>query len=170
MDPLVLAALARWPNVPDVYGWLALTARGQWRLRGAPIGHPALRAFIDRNYASDARGCWFFQNGPQRVFVALELTPWLLHRDGRGGWITHTGAAVTQLRAACWLDDGRIVLDTDRGAGLVDGQDLGALADAVDEHTVVPARLGLGGPVCRWQRLAAAQLPAHCGFVAEPRP
>src|SRR5690606_15898587 len=34
MDPEVLAAIAKWPNVPAVYGWLGLTARGEWRLRG----------------------------------------------------------------------------------------------------------------------------------------
>ncbi|MGB3277244.1 MAG: DUF2946 family protein, partial [Castellaniella sp.] len=30
MDDQVLAAMARWPNVPAVHGWLSLTARGQW--------------------------------------------------------------------------------------------------------------------------------------------
>jgi len=35
MDSDVLAAMARWPDVPDAYGWLSLDARGRWRL------HPA---------------------------------------------------------------------------------------------------------------------------------
>jgi hypothetical protein len=59
MDPLVLAALAKWPDVPAVTGWLSLTARGDWRLRGEPIGNDAIRAFIGRNYASDAQGRWY---------------------------------------------------------------------------------------------------------------
>ena len=71
MDADVLAAIARWPNVPAVYGWLSLTARGEWRLRGERIENAAIRAFFDRNYAGDAQGCWYVQNGPQRVYVAL---------------------------------------------------------------------------------------------------
>jgi hypothetical protein len=31
--------------------------------------------FIQRNYDHDAQGQWFFQNGPQRVYVELEATP-----------------------------------------------------------------------------------------------
>ena len=33
MDDLVRQALAKWPNVPDCYGWLGLDARGQWYMR-----------------------------------------------------------------------------------------------------------------------------------------
>src|SRR3546814_7173665 len=29
MDENVIAAMARWPDVPDVFGWLSLTERGQ---------------------------------------------------------------------------------------------------------------------------------------------
>jgi hypothetical protein len=30
---IVKAALAKWPNVPDCYGWLGLDARGNWYMR-----------------------------------------------------------------------------------------------------------------------------------------
>ena len=33
MDEIVRAAIAKWPNVPHCYGWLALDARGNWRMR-----------------------------------------------------------------------------------------------------------------------------------------
>ena len=33
MDDIVKAALKKWPNVPDCYGWLALDARGDWYMR-----------------------------------------------------------------------------------------------------------------------------------------
>ena len=33
MDEIVRQALAKWPNVPDCYGWLGLDARGQWFMR-----------------------------------------------------------------------------------------------------------------------------------------
>ena len=85
MDDIVRQALAKWPNVPDCYGWLLLDRRGNWRMRdeavqhagglGTPIRHAALNAFIARNYDVDANGQWYFQNGPQRVFVELEPKP-----------------------------------------------------------------------------------------------
>ena len=33
MDDIVKQAMAKWPNVPHCYGWLALDARGDWRMR-----------------------------------------------------------------------------------------------------------------------------------------
>jgi len=88
MDEQVLRSLVKWPNVPDCYGWLALDRRGQWRMRdeftqqhhlpGQVIVHQALNEFICRNYARDSHGRYFFQNGPQRVFVTLDATPWIV--------------------------------------------------------------------------------------------
>jgi hypothetical protein len=88
MDDIVKAALAKWPNVPHCTGWLLLDRRGQWRMRdegaqargelGTPIRHAALIGFIERNYECDDSGCWFFQNGPQRVYVELAYTPWVV--------------------------------------------------------------------------------------------
>ena len=87
MDEQVLRSLIKWPNVPDCYGWLALDRRGQWRMRdefaqqnglsGQVIDHAALKEFITRNYACDNAGRYFFQNGPQRVFISLTSTPWI---------------------------------------------------------------------------------------------
>src|SRR5579859_7246871 len=88
MDDSVLRSLAKWPDVPAVYGWLALDRRGNWLLRatGAErferIANRALREFIARNYEVDSRGCWFFQNGPQRVYVRLAYTPYVVHFEG----------------------------------------------------------------------------------------
>lgn len=88
MDEQVLKSLIKWPNVPACYGWLALDRRGQWRMRdeftqqhnlpGQIIKHAALNDFISRNYARDERGRYFFQNGPQRVFITLDATPWII--------------------------------------------------------------------------------------------
>ncbi len=87
MDEQVLRSLIKWPNVPDCFGWLALDRRGHWRMRdefaqknqlpGQVIQHAALNAFISRNYACDTLGRYFFQNGPQRVFISLDATPWI---------------------------------------------------------------------------------------------
>ena len=87
MDEQVLKSLIKWPNVPHCFGWLALDRRGQWRMRdefaqanqlaGNVIQHTALNEFISRNYAYDSLGRYFFQNGPQRVFITLDATPWV---------------------------------------------------------------------------------------------
>ena len=87
MDDQVLRSLMKWPNVPDCFGWLALDRRGQWRMRdeftqqnnlpGQVIQHASLNDFIARNYACDELGRYFFQNGPQRVFITLAATPWI---------------------------------------------------------------------------------------------
>jgi hypothetical protein len=99
MDEQVIRSLIKWPNVPHCFGWLALDRRGQWRMRdeyaqanqlpGNPIQHVALNECISRNYAHDSLGRYFFQNGPQRVFVTLDTSPWIARmipkKDGGNG-------------------------------------------------------------------------------------
>src|SRR5574338_552951 len=127
MDATVVAAMARWPNVPALYGWLSLDRRGQWRLQGAPIRHAGMVAFISRNYAASQDGEWFFQNGPQRVFAALEYTPWVLRRNADGSFLCHTGKPAHDPSGA-WLDeDGNLLIAFSAGIGLVCDQDLPAL-------------------------------------------
>jgi hypothetical protein len=190
MDQSVLAAIARWPGVPDVYGWLSLSARGQWRLRGEPIANPAIRDFIGRNYAADQRGCWFFQNGPQRVYVTLELAPWIYRIDPDGHVLAFTGVAPRRLQAAALVDGTTFVLLTELGPGSIDDRDadrfLAALTDvagralgeaAIEQALdggqpvfVAAARCGLGEAVLPLPRLAAAELGAVFGFRRQPEP
>ena len=97
MDDIVKAALAKWPNVPDCYGWLGLDARGNWYMRdenaqaagpfcvvstdpgrqlaskGSLLKHDKLIDFIQRNYAADAQGQWFFQNGPAACALSSRM-------------------------------------------------------------------------------------------------
>ena len=56
MDAVVAQAMARWPNVPAVYGWLSLDRRGNWLIKGERIANHALREFIARNYEADENG------------------------------------------------------------------------------------------------------------------
>jgi hypothetical protein len=189
MDAEVVAAIARWPNVPDVFGWLSLTARGQWRIRGEQIGNAAIRDFIGRNYASDARGRWFFQNGPQRVFASLECAPWVYRIEHDSSLRTHTGLVPSQLRAAVLVDGLTFVLSTELGAGNVDARDSERflvavvdargrpLADAALEAAlcrgdafVDPARCALRGSVTALRPLSAGQLPSALGFDPLPQP
>jgi hypothetical protein len=174
MDEIVKAALLKWPNVPHCYGWLALDARGDWymrderiqaagpfpRVKGSRIEHAKLIEFIQRNYAGDESGCWFFQNGPQRVYVQLEAAPFVWrvrHADGRFEVHAHTGAPARV--GASWVDEqGRLFLKTDLGFGIVHTQDVGDAAEAVAP--------GLWRP----RELLFAQMPARFGFTLEPLP
>ena len=175
MDEIVKAALKKWPTVPHCHGWLALDARGDWYMRderiqhagpfpqvkGSRITHDKLKAFIERNYAADAQGCWFFQNGPQRVYVQLEATPWVWRlqwpADGAAAptVTSHTGLPA-QVRGS-WLDaEGRLYLDSDLGLGIVHSQDMLDAAQAVES--------GLWAP----QALDSAEAPARFGFQRDP--
>ena len=169
MDDIVRQAIAKWPNVPHCYGWLALDARGNWYMRddrvqaagpfpqskGSLLKHDKLIDFIQRNYECDADGQWFFQNGPQRVYVELEVAPYIW-RLGPGHAITaHTGKPAVP--RAAWLDEqGRLYLDTDIGFGLVHTLDVGQASDAIEE--------GLWNP----QEVVGQALPDRFGYVCSP--
>lgn len=149
MDPIVEAALKKWPNVPHCYGWLALDARGDFYMRderiqaagrfpdvkGSRVEHAKLLEFIGRNYAGDTDGAWFFQNGPQRVYVQLEAAPWVWRLQRHGGdpitVTSHTGRVAAP--ASSFVDEhGRLFLDTDIGAGIVHSLDMELAAEMVE--------------------------------------
>lgn len=185
MDADVLAAMAKWPDVPDVYGWLRLDRRGRWLIRDEAVGNLALATFIGRNYAHDRRGAWFFQNGPQRVFVKLDYTPWVFRSNGEC-IETHTGLAIRAPRAA-WTDaEGNLLVSTEHGMGLVHDQDLPALLDGICDQQGQPANEaqllalmnGSSGPLQLrlWQArlpllpIPADQVAAIGGFMRDPQP
>lgn len=152
MDEIVARSLAKWPNVPAVYGWLSLDRRGQWRIKGEKIANPALREFIGRNYEADERGRWFFQNGPQRVYVKLDYTPLVVHFEGES-LVDHRG------RAFCadetYLDDGGSVLVAGEGtAAVLDDRDLARFADQAEALPPIPA----------------SEVPDRYGFIQDPTP
>ena len=152
VDDLVLRSMAKWPDVPDVYGWLSLDRRGNWLLKGERIGNQALRDFISRNYNSDAQGRWYFQNGPQRVFVALAYTPLVLHFEGEA-LFDHCGRPFA-LQEAFLDDEGSVLMLGSRGIGLLDDRDLAAYADQARALGNIPCRI----------------VPERFGFVAHPSP
>lgn len=174
MEDIVKQAMAKWPNVPACYGWLGLDARGNWYLRDAQTqacgafasGHPGARgarlerapllAFIGRNYEADPRGCWFFQNGPQRVFVELEVAPWIWRVDDAGSVQTHTGQPA-QVKDILLDASGRVFIKTNLGLGLVHTQDVGRVANLIERRNQ---------PLLQ---VDASQLPAKFGFVLSPQ-
>lgn len=134
MDDIVVRGMAKWPNVPAVYGWLALNRRGQWLIKGELITNSTVNAFIGRNYERNTEGAWYFQNGPQRVFVNLEYTPFVYRvipsEDASLVLEAQTGACATKLHGA-WLDEtGVLLVETDIGLGVIHDSDLDAAAAA----------------------------------------
>jgi hypothetical protein len=196
MDDIVKQALAKWPNVPHCYGWLGLDARGNWRMRderaqhlnlpGDKLTHGALVAFIVRNYAADERGCWYFQNGPQRVYVQLEATPYIVRTDPAHGWTLHTGAALGGIDEAVLTETGALVLRSGDVVAQLDDRDFAHVlpqlqmnGEPVDDEALLawlegdelpPVALTLCER-CRQiavQRMAGADLPARFGYVSVP--
>jgi len=134
MDRQVQLAMAKWPNVPHCFGWLGLDARGAWRMRdqqaqdrgtlGSKIANATLRGFIDRNYLADEQGRYFFQNGPQRVYVELEATPYIAHSDPLLGWVVQTGKVLDDCERAWLTAEGCLILESPHCLAQVDDRDM----------------------------------------------
>ena len=126
MDPIVIQAMGKWPDVPNVFGWLHLDRRGNWLIKGDRIANTGVTDFIGRNYAEDEQGRWFFQNGPQRVFVTLEYTPFVVHTAGDSSTAmeTHLGQSIGKVSGA-WVDNaGSLLLRWGTWVGVLDDRDL----------------------------------------------
>ncbi len=196
MDQSVKDALARWPDVPAVYGWLSLDARGRWRLHpqglsaqggpGESITNSQILAFINRNYEHDEAGRWYFQNGPQRVYLRLDAAPYVLRLDDEAGaLVTHTDAAVEAVTGWRLDDAGRLYAMTPLGAGIVLDRDLPALLEKLVTGDGAPLlealdELAPGGaiqvawpgayPAAPLAPVAQADVARELGFDPDPRP
>jgi hypothetical protein len=188
MDDWVMRALERWPDVPALFGWLRLDRRGRWLVRDEHITHPRIVDVIGRNYACDEQGRWFFQNGPQRGYMALDYAPFVLQSTPHGALVTHTGVTVERPSLACIDEEGALTLQTEHGPGEIASADLSWALErmtesgrAIDDDRLAAALAlqsgsmtsltleGPRGPV-PVERIDAADLPARLGFVREPKP
>jgi len=171
MDEAVRQALARWPSVPSCSGWLRLSRRGDWLVPDGPIRHAGFIAFIGRNYAATADGRWYFQNGPQRVFVSLEYTPTVLRLSSPGCLETHTGQPVLHLSGA-WIDEeGSLLLASEHGIALLDDRDLAGFCAHLEgdlEQPDAASGLSWAGARIPVGRIRRAEVATRFGFVAEP--
>ena len=193
MDDIVKQAMAKWPNVPHCYGWLALDARGNWRMRdeaaqraGAPgdkLANAALVGFINRNYAHDDQGRWYFQNGPQRVYVNLEATPFIARTDPGQGFVLQTGQPLATVEAVFMLDTGAVILQAGEVVAQLDDRDLAQVLARMEldgqpasveaimawlEDDAAALALALpNGPV-GVERLSAEALQRRFGYVQAP--
>jgi hypothetical protein len=203
MDDVVIRAMAKWPNVPVVYGWLALDRRGPWSIkvgsperaenavpRFEPVSNQKLIEFIGRNYAHDEQGRWYFQNGPQRVYVTLAYTPLVYRIAGAHplSFETHAGAPCAALQAA-WMDEaGNLLLLTEHGPGLLLDRDLPRALEALsyaDGHALDEERLlalieegddpagvyfNTGAASLPLALIRSEEAPQRLGYVREPQP
>jgi hypothetical protein len=182
------SAMLRWPNVPACYGWLSLDRRGRWRLRGEAVTHAGLNDFLNRQYAHDEDGNYFVQNGPQRVFVELEYTPWILRLTAADRIETHVGEVVSEFRSAAIDEEGNLLIEIADGIALLCDHDLPALrhclrlpnGEVADDASVLEAiehavtgatRLSLAWqgrcvPVLAVRR---SEVPGRYGFMVSPQ-
>jgi hypothetical protein len=174
MDDIVRQAMAKWPNVPDCFGWLGLDSRGRWLMRddqiqrlgafqsgvegakGSVLRHDKLIDFIQRNYEADDQGRWYFQNGPQRVYVELETAPYVWRLSEIFEPTAHTGQTTQAL--SCLVDEqGHVYLNTPMGLGLVHTSDVVLVANAIEQGHWVP------------EECLSHNLADRYGFVISPQ-
>ena len=190
MDDIVKRHFAKWPNVPHCTGWLMLDRRGNWRMRdearpgrGEPGAADPARRVARRSSTgttnADERGQWFFQNGPQRVYVELGYTPWVvrLSLTGADGARTLTLADQTGgpfEPASVLIDDEGAVLFVDSATpariALLHDHDLDLFSDfaaLTDDGATgwFHWRAGCDLPVAT---IVRAEVPTRFGFVPSP--
>ncbi len=192
MDEIVLRGMARWPNVPAVFGWLSLDRRGRWLLKGDRVTNPGITAFFGRNYSHDEQGRWFFQNGPQRVYVALDYTPHVYRVVSAPGtalkFESHCGTEVETVQRAYIDEQGMLLLDTSLGIGLLHDADLETMVprfvsnddrtrgDAALAIALEPLQAGKSAELSLQldtrqvlvRPVRSAEVPKRFGFVARP--
>ena len=195
MDEIVLRAIAKWPDVPSVYNWLRLDRRGNWLVKGERIGNAAVVEFIGRNYEHDAQRRWYFQNGPQRVFVKLAYTPLVYRLEPAPADAlsvrAHTGRLAADMRAA-WMDErGDMLVETELGVGLIVDRDLPLILECLTGAIGGRARRcdarctgrrfarRAAGRICtcgsainasNWSASDSRDVPARFHFDPDPRP
>ena len=175
-----LRAMARWPDVPAVHGWLRLDRRGRWFVRDGEVTHAGALAFLNANYGSDTEGRWFVQNGPQRAFVDLDLAPWVLKLAADGRLCTHTGREVEQVLALIPTAEGDLCVESELGLGSVMDRDLPAFLEILSARAPgadvpallladTPGALALGPQTVAVLPMAARELPVRFGYTLSPR-
>jgi hypothetical protein len=105
---------------------------------------------------ADEHGQWYFQNGPQRVFVELQSAPFVWRiGDDFSVWST---ADEQQQVLHCAVDElGQVYLLTAHGLGLVHSQDVVLAADALEKQ--------------KWneKKVQSSELESTYGFVKSPQ-
>lgn len=179
--------MQRWPNVPHLYGWLRLDRRGRWLIKEEVISRPQIVDTINANYAADQRGAWYFQNGPQRGYVALDAAPLMFSAPVEGDALnTHLGTLAGAVSRVAIDEGGGLWLLTARGPGWLADRDLDwalqrlvANQGLVDEARLASVlalppgaatglALQLQGQRLALERIDEAGIPEAFDFLREP--
>lgn len=185
MAERVVRGMAKWPDVPAVYNWLQLDRRGRWMMKGGEITHPRLLTFINQHYYAAKDGSYFFQNGPQQVFVELAIAPYVFSLAA-DCLTTQNNRRVSAVEVAYLSDQGDLFLKTDIGPGVIDDRQLaqveewfvaqgdrdlalaGLLSGQADESVRLVSELyKLDLPL---RPLSHLSIEAELEFIAKPRP
>jgi Protein of unknown function (DUF2946) len=117
MDLQTTQALQKWPNVPHCYGWLGFDRRGEWRIQneyaqnnklpGELVTHKGFKNYIQQHLGHDQLGNYFFQNGPQRVYINFAYSPWVVrfYPLQEGHWEIRTTFGDRIEPIGCFLDE-----------------------------------------------------------------
>lgn len=95
---------------------MAHARRGRAGCGRAGYRDPARRAagVHQPQYERDDEGQWFFQNGPQRVYVELAYTPWVVRLTDMNGTLRRAGQTGAAFEPAyAWIDDAGGILFSD---------------------------------------------------------
>ena len=149
------------------------------------MNNPALVGFINRNYGHDERGNWYFQNGPQRVYVNLEATPFIARTDPQQGLVLQTGQALTDIERVFLSDAGAVLFQAGDSVAQLDDRDVAQVLSkleldgqaASDEAVMAWLESGAGKLTLPWngkrfdvERIEAADLPQRFNFNQLPTP
>jgi hypothetical protein len=152
---------------------------------GDKVTQAALLGFINRNYMADERGCWFFQNGPQRVYLNLEATPYIARTDPQQGLLLHTGEAFGPPERGFLTEAGELLVEAGAKVAQVDDRDVAQLMNYLeldgtpvgDEALMAwlegaPGTLALRfqGRLVTVERIARGDVAARFGFQRLPAP
>ena len=169
-DKYVNQAIKKWPNVPKCYGWLQLSRRGEWLIKGEKIPHKRTIEFFKANYRVASDGCAYVQNGPQQVFVDLEYTPWIYRFDHHAGFSTHSDLIVHDILDAMSDEHGNLLIETSLGIGLIDDRDLGSLSSFLTEGIRETILLNYLGSSIEIKSIKTNQLIAKYAVKKKPLP
>jgi hypothetical protein len=156
-------------------------------LAGDRINNAILLGFINRNYMHDERGRWYFQNGPQRVYVNLETTPYVARTDPAQGLVLHTGEPIRTIDGVWLTGTGELLIKSEEKIAMLDDRDMaqciaGLRLDgaAIEDESLMawlsePEHPGLltfehAGMQIPVERIAHHAIGKRFGFVEMPQP
>jgi hypothetical protein len=150
---------------------------------GDIIRHESLLNFIYRNYDCDTRGAWYFQNGPQRVYVELEATPFIARTDPELGFVLHDRTPMHDIDQLFMTNSGQLIIQSHQKIAMLDPNDLAhCLAMLyVENHAIADEdllkwliapnqslQMKLGKQFINVEWVDSNQLQKRFGFIAHP--